>query len=103
MRTIIINGREFELIVKRTSVNRVSGWFCDDNCIFNWYERPSITKVNIWKNWLNWARETDGISVFEIGSANSMQFTIQGLYTDESGREYNLYITREHNRAYLVK
>lgn len=32
-----------------------------------------------------------------------MQFTIQGLYTDEVGREYNLYITREHNRAYLVK
>ena len=103
MRTLEINGRTFQLIIKRDTVKAVSGYICDEQNIFYWYKRPSRTKVNIWHNWLEWARETEGIKVFEISGANCMQFSIKGLYIDECSRQYNLYITRDNNKAYLVK
>lgn len=102
MRTFELNGITFELITPRYTINPYHGYFCDENCIFNWYDRPSIYKVEIWRDWLNWARETEGIKAFEISSANGFQFTIGGLYIDENGNEYNIYITRDHNRIFKV-
>lgn len=102
MKTIEINGVTFELIKPRNEVRPFSGWFCDESAIFCHYDRPSIYKVDIWKSWLNWARNTDGVTAFEITSANGFQFTIGGLYTDDNGDEYNIYITKAHNRLYKV-
>ena len=103
MKTITINGVDFELIKPRIAeVKPFRGWFCDEEAIFNCYDRPSLAKIGIWNSWLKWARDTDGIVAFEITSYNCMQFTIGGGYVDDNGDEYVLYITRAHNRAYKV-
>lgn len=102
MKTIKINGEIFEVIKPRNKVRPFSGWFSDESAIFCHYDRPSIYKVNIWKSWLDWAKRTDGVIAFEITSVNIFQFTIGGLYTDENGDEYNIYITKAHNRLYKV-
>ena len=102
MRKIEINGVTFELTIPRRTVHPTHGYICVESCIFNWYDRPSQYKVEIWKDWVRWARETKGIEVFEIGGANCFQFSIIGLYVAEDGKVYNIYITSDHNRAILV-
>lgn len=103
MEKLTINGETFEVIrTRKHIVKPFRGWFCDESAIFNAYERPSIYKIEIWKSWLKWARETEGVKAFEITSHNCMQFTIGGLYVDESGKEYNIYITKCYNKLYPV-
>ena len=102
MKTYTLNGETFELIRPRNSVTAFVGRFCDENAIFYAYERPSIYKIEIWKEWLKWARNTDGIETFEITSHNVFQFTIGGLYIDELGHEYNIYITKRHKQLIEV-
>jgi len=102
MKTIDINGCTFEVIKPRNEVRPFVGRFCDESAIFCHYDRPSISKVKIWKSWLDWAHETDGVVSFEICSSNDYQFTIAGLYIDDNGDEYNIYITKAHNRLYKV-
>ena len=102
MRKITINGVDFELTIPRNTVNPVCGVFGTNEDIFHWYQRPSIYKVNIWEEWLQWATETEGIMVFEITSANCNTFAIKGIYMDENGQAYNLWITKAHNRAIKV-
>lgn len=102
MKTININGENFQLIKPRNKINPFSGWFCDEQAIYMAYERPSIYKVAIWNEWLKWSRETDGVTAFEITSHNCYMFTIGGEYTDENGQEYVFYITPSSNKAYQV-
>ena len=104
MKTITINNVEFELIKPRKKVEPFIGYHCDENCIFYHYDRPSQTKINIWQKWVKWSNtcEHGKVWAFEIAAHNCMMFTIAGLYEDEDGNEYNLYITRDHNRAYPV-
>ena len=102
MKTLELNGVKFQLINPRKPIEPFSGWFCDEQAIFCCYEHPSIYKIGIWNGWLKWARETVGVCAFEITSHNCMTFTIGGLYTDENGHEYNLYITKSSNKAYKV-
>lgn len=103
MKTLTINGVDFQLINPRKyEVKPFTGWFCDENAIFNCYERPSLSKIRIWNDWLKWARDTEGVFGFEILSYNCMQFTIGGGYKDEKGKEYVIYITKAHNRIYPV-
>ena len=98
MKTLNINGVVFEVVKPRKEVKPFSGWFCDENDIFNCYDRPSVYKIGIWNSWLKWARNTDGVVAFEITSYNCMQFTIGGLYVDDNGNEFNIYITKAHNK-----
>ena len=102
MKTNTINGVTFEVIIPRKEVSPFSGCFVDENAIFYAYERPSIYKVKIWLDWLKWARNTEGVKAFEITSHNCFQFTICGLYVDETGTEYNIYITKCHNQLIKV-
>lgn len=102
MKTITINGMNFQLIKPRNEVEPFTGWMCDEREIFMCYKCPSVYKIEIWNSWLKWARETDGVYGFEISSHNPMTFTITGGYLDEDGNEYVLYITKSYNRAYLV-
>lgn len=102
MRTLELNGVTFKVTKPRNPVRPFSGWFCDENAIYNCYDRPSEYKVAIWNDWLKWARETDGVTGFEISSYNCMQFTISGFYVDENGNEYNIYITKSRNELIKV-
>ena len=102
MKTIEINGRTFEVIKPRNEVRKHIGNLGSKSDIYSEYGRPSIYKVEIWESWLDWAYTTDGVVSFEICSSNGFQFTIDGLYIDDNGDEYNIYITKAHNRLYKV-
>ena len=97
MKQLVLNGVTFKVTNPRTPVRPFSGWFCDENEIFNCYERPSLTKIAIWNDWLKWARETEGVTGY-----NCMQFTISGFYVDENGNEYNIHIIKSRNELIKV-
>jgi len=102
-RTIEINNVTFELTVPRKEVSAIEREKWDGmNAIFECYDRPSIYKQQIWNDWYLWSIKTIGVRSFYISGYNCMRFTISGLYEDENGNKYNLYITRDHNRAILV-
>ena len=104
MRTITIGNIDFELTVLRKRVaTPITGRLGSRDDIFQWYNRPSDTKISKWHDWLDWAYTTVGVVVFEICSANGYQFAIHGYYIDDDGKCYNLYITRDHNRAILCQ
>lgn len=80
--------------------------FCHSD-IFNAYGRPSVYKESIWKEWCNWAEELydadkDNYAWIEISSHNSQTFSIIGQVR-EHGQSYAIYITKAHNRAWLIK
>ena len=102
-KTMQINGVTFELTIPREEVHAIKRDRWDDfNAIFKCYERPSIYKQDIWGGWFKWAVDTIGVRSFYISGHNCMQFSIRGLYEDAYGVQYNLHITRDHNRAILV-
>ena len=102
-KTLKINGELFELTIPRKEVYAIEcGKWGGYNAIFECYERPSTYKQEIWHDWYMWSKDTIGVRSFYISGYNCMQFTISGLYEDENGNKYNLYITRDHNRAILV-
>ena len=102
MKTFTINGETFEVIKPRRKVYAYRGWFCDEYAIFYAYGRPSIYKIGIWRDWVKWARNTEGVKSFEITGHNGFQFTIGGLYVDENGKEFNIYITKCHRQLIEV-
>ena len=102
MRKIEINDVTFELTIPRHHVDPNYSRFGCECDIYDFYDRPSRFKVAIWEDWLNWARDTDNVVTFYISGANGFQFTISGCVQTPDGKMYNLYITRDHNRAYLV-
>ena len=102
MKTMSINNEIFEITEPRKINKAWGGCIASEYQIYRFYDRPSQYKVFIWLDWLKWARNTEGIKVFEISGANGFKFTIKGLYEDEQGNLYNLLITREHNRAIKV-
>lgn len=104
MKTITIGNIDFELTIPRKRIAKpVTGFLGSREDIFQWYERPSIYKVDIWHDWLDWAYTTDGVIVFEICSANCNTFSIHGYYIADDGKCYNLWITKAHNRAILCQ
>ena len=101
MKTITINGEYFELTQPRTETHPIQGRIGDYTDIYEFYNRPSQYKTGIWSEWLQWAHGVDGLTAFNISSANCFAFTISGCVTID-GITYNLYITRDHNRAIQV-
>lgn len=90
----------FELCgqVSRASINPLEyGW--NDDEIFDVYDRPSCTKVSIWKSWVEWARNSG--ARLKIGSHNCFFFTIEGVVRKD-GQPYFLRITASHYRAYKI-
>ena len=103
MKTLEINGVTFELTEPRKTVELIyKKGFGSSFDIYKWYERPSTYKISIWEDWLKWALNSNGVFSFNICSANTFMFSIEGCYRSESGDWYNLFITRDHNRAIKV-
>ena len=115
MRTIDINGFEFELIKPRKykryfeDVNRMINNYTSRD-IWDCYSRPSYIKEHIFRVWKNWEYSSNGenskyaISNIEVSSYNSMQFTLSGIAwsKEDDGKIYILAISRDHNRAIEV-
>jgi hypothetical protein len=106
MRTITINGVEFELHKSDGyPVAPITG--CNEDEIFEVYGRPSPTKVAIWKDWCEWCYEVNKISTLECGieisGHNCMQFSIIGSVRNKElgDATIDLWITHYHNRAYI--
>lgn len=81
--TMTIDGRTFTF--KRFEKHDACGWD-----IWDVYDRPSRTKENIWRGWVEWANR-NGFDL-KITSANTSTFTIEAW--DDA---YYMRITKDHN------
>ena len=104
-KTVDINGVTFELFKSKSSETEpiIRGAVYDE--IYDAYGRPSQLKVNIWRAWCNWCFElnaSDNPCTLSICSHSCHQFSISGKVLFD-GKLYSLWITRDHNRAYLIK
>ena len=104
-KTININGEVFELLKSDVNVCNyfVSG--ADYNEIYEAYVRPSISKVSIWAEWCKWCFDNihkGNPCTISICSKNCSLFSISGMVAVD-GHVYRLYITKSHNRAYIVE
>ena len=102
--TLTINGQTFELFKSKSNETEsfTNGAAYDE--IYEAYGRPSYTKVQVWNEWCGWCYSCieKGIPcTLGIASHNCMQFSIVGKI-QYGGHVYRLWITREHNRAYLI-
>lgn len=104
--TVTINDVEFELFKADPGASAMfkgTGAAYDE--IYEAYGRPSYTKVQVWHEWCEWCYtlNQNGIPcTLKIGSHSSHQFSINGK-VKFGGQVYSLWITRDHNRAYLIK
>ena len=102
-KTITINGVTFELYDDgRLDTGKIyNGAFYDE--IMSVYGKPSIYKVKSWHAWCEWAYECMRLGIdamLEISSHNCMMYSITGAIRDTDGTKYELWITRDHNRAF---
>ena len=102
--TLTINGKTFELF--KSNLNETesftNGAAYDE--IYEAYGRPSNIKVSIWHEWCDWCYilNQNGIPcTLKIRSHSCHQFSIYGK-VKFGGQVYSLWITRDHNRAYLI-
>ena len=104
MKTLTLNGHTFKVTRPRKDIpSNCTCGMGSENSIYEHYGRPSDTKVAIWESWLKWAKETDGVTDFNICSANGYMFTIHGFYYDEENDHgYNIYITPSKNELIEV-
>ena len=103
-KTLTINGETFELFKSDSHDKEIftNGAVYDE--IYEAYGRPSIAKVQVWRDWCDWCYtlNQNGIPcTLKIGSHNCMQFSIYGKVQVDD-KVYDLWITRDHNRAYII-
>ncbi len=102
-KNIVINGVTFELYDDGRiddGVCRIGACYDD---IYTVYDRPSQAKVNSWHSWCNWIDELRNKCLdagMVITSHNTMMYSIYGEVRDTDGTKYELWITRDHNRAF---
>lgn len=103
-KTITINGVDFENI---TAPKQRAGIIDDINStylssLFDIYNRPSNTKIDIFHEWSTWFEDIDaGAGRFGCLRGSSNTFSI-GAVTSYAGRELYFYITKDHNRVVVV-
>ena len=104
-KTLEINGEFFELFKADAGASaRFTGTGAAYDAIYEAYDRPSIAKVQIWHDWCDWCYtlNQNGIPcTLEIGSHTFSQFSINGKIKFD-GHVYDLWITKCHNRAYII-
>lgn len=107
--TLTINSVEFELFKPAAGVSvkftGFTGKGTDYDEIKSVYGHPSDTKVSIWHSWCDWCRESNKYGIpceLWIESHTCMMFSIGGK-VQYGGHVYKLFITKGHNRAFLVE
>lgn len=105
-KTMEINGATFEVIRPRNPqafedvLRRLDRYAF--RSVYDCYDRPSDYKVRAYEMWHDWySIMGEECTYFGVSGYNSMQFTLQALYEDETG-VYEIRITRDHNRAILI-
>ena len=102
---LTINDVEFELFKEDAGASaRFTGTGAAYDEIYDAYGRPSDIKVSIWHFWCEWCYELNKSGnpcELWIASHNCMNFAIRGK-VQHGGHVYNLWITKCHNRAYLI-
>ena len=102
-KNLVINDVTFELY----DDGRIDDGTCrigacwDD--IYSIYGRPSQAKVSSWHSWCAWIDELRNKCLdagMVITSHNTMMYSIYGEVRDTDGTKYELWITRDHNRAF---
>lgn len=97
-KNITIDNRTFE--VKRSKYANANNLYrYSHRGIYQCYDRPSTTKVEIYHDWEKWVYMND-VEYFGIKSYNSNIFTLQGLINYQ-GQIYILEITPTRNTAYI--
>ena len=100
-----INGIEFELFKADAGASvKFNGTGADYDEIKSVYGRPSEFKINIWRFWCEWCYNLNKHGMpceLWIAGHTGFSFSIGGK-VKYNGHVYNLWITRDHNRAYLI-
>lgn len=101
----MINGIEFETHKSKYANIAVNNWLHEypqtlDDC----YENPSVTKQEIYAEWMAWKDDTDYVEHFGIRSYNVFGFTLCGLFLDSETFEILglLNITKTKNELILL-
>ena len=106
-------GKRFEL-VQRKNLHEKNGaikaietglQYYNGRTIYDAYKKPSLVKVNIWKNWSeffnNYILRSDVYRVeYCVAGASTFAFTILAHISFLNGEHYYMRITQGHNRLY---
>ena len=105
-RVVTINGKVFELFMADAGASvKFRYTSADYDEIKRVYGRPSEYKIAIWHEWCEWCYNLNKNGMpceLWIARHNCMLFSIGGK-VQYNGHVYQLWITRDHNRAYLIK
>lgn len=103
---VTINGVEFELFKAYAGASvEFDGCGADYDEIKSVYGRPSEFKIDIWHEWCEWCYDLNknGMTCeLWIDSHSCFSFSIRGR-VQYNGHVYKLWITRDHNRAYIIE
>ncbi len=96
---VVIAGREFrvcnDIHLDTKHVSSRDIWDC--------YNKPSVTKITIWKSWYNWFYNNLHDVDMGVCSYNCMMFTIEAVaYVEELGDYYYFYITKTRQEIYKL-
>ena len=106
MKNIEICGITFEVIKPRKPISDITG-MTSYRSLEYYYDKPSQSKISIYNEWCDWKNEVGRseygyVENFGVSSANTCQFSIKFRlkWMDNS---YIGFITRDHNRLYLLQ
>lgn len=105
MKTIDICGKTFEVIKPRKPITDFSV-YTHGSTLNHHYQKPSDSKISIYNKWCEWVRDVftskkGYVTNFGVSSANTFQFTLT-FRLEWLDNIYVGYITRDHNRLYLL-
>lgn len=66
------------------------------------YNKPSMRKQNIYREWIEWAYATEDIYTFDVDTFNSNIFTLSGVIEYSNGLVEVVHITPTRHILYTV-
>lgn len=99
MEKLNINGVEFEVIrnAKNYALAKSRNSHHCGETLFDHYRKPSAIKINTYNNWAEFVKEI-GANTFGVlsgtSSAYSLGFNLRNMV---------FYITKDHNRVYIIE
>lgn len=114
MKSITINGKEFQLIEQRLS-NRMTLRQADrltecNKSLWEKYTSVSSSKAQSYREWMNFKTLTNMessiewyLSQFDVESATRWSYSLSGIaHNKVENKYYYIKITKDSNKAYLL-